>query len=52
MSNPVAPTLTGSNIIPINTPATVGTLEGLDHWLKDFQKYETILVSSHSCLNA
>lgn len=46
MSSPVAATLTANNPAPIATHAAGGTLEGLDHWLKDFQKYEAILVSS------
>lgn len=50
MSSPVAPTLTASNVTPIDTPTTGATLEGLDHWLKDLQKYEAILVSTRPSL--
>ncbi|KAF5351900.1 hypothetical protein D9756_007479 [Leucocoprinus leucothites] len=43
MSSPVAATLTTSTATSANIPPNGATLEGLDHWLKDFQKYEAIL---------
>ncbi|EKM80778.1 hypothetical protein AGABI1DRAFT_105717 [Agaricus bisporus var. burnettii JB137-S8] len=42
MSSPVAATCNTS--IPAPTPATGIMFEGLDHWLKDFQSFESILV--------
>ncbi|KXN90126.1 Protein VTS1 [Leucoagaricus sp. SymC.cos] len=43
MTSPVAATLAASTVTPVSKLAPGATLEGLDHWLKDFHKYEAIL---------
>jgi hypothetical protein len=44
MSSPVTATFI-ANVSPVSTPASGATLEGFDYWLKDFRKYDAVLVS-------
>lgn len=44
VANTVAPASGQANGAS-TTPATQPTLEGFDRWIKDFQKYEAVLVS-------
>lgn len=53
-STPQPPTLTDANtpasgqangVLPASLPPTA--IEGFDRWVKDFQKYESVLVRYH-----